>query len=327
MRLYARRVAARTQTRIDDVLIGAARGPLVTFVTLLGLKAGSRLFSDGSGPRDFFGKLASVGFIMSTSWFAVRLWRAFVDLVLIPFTRKSRTDLDEQLIPVASRAISGAILIFTGILVVSELGYDVVSLLTGLGLGGLALALAAKDTLSPMVGGVAIFITKPFLVRHLVKLEGSEGEVLEIGLRATTVRTPGGATLIIPNDKIINSVIMNYTKGTLSRMYMEVGVSYDLSSDGLEKACALVKEAVADAGAQKGDCVVREFAASSINLGVTYWIEDLSQAALTRHKLIVAVKRRFDEAGIDIPFPCQTVYEHKMEPVKPAAGPHVVARS
>lgn len=309
-----RRLVKVTESRYDDVIVEAMRGPLMAAMVLVGIRVGAAAFRTGTGLHTLLAKGVAVAGVIIVAWFGVRLWNSFVERFLVPLGQREGARLDPQLIPVIRRAVAGGIWVFTFILAASEMGYNIVSLLTGLGIGGLAVALAAKDTLSPMVGGIAIFMTKPFQVGHYIVVGDKEGTVEEVGLRATTIRTRGGSALIIPNDQVINAAILNRHRAGASKVSIRVGVPYDLSADEIERVCEEIRGVVRGLPAvdvERGGAKVETFGDSAIILKVNYWVTDPKRHSEAAHALHVGIKRRFDELGVEFPYPTRTHVVHQ----------------
>ncbi len=302
------RLVWATKNQYDDVIVEALRGPLMAAMVLMGLRMGALCLRDSTSLSRIVVRGVGVAVVMVVGWFSARLWHACVDRFLVPLSKREGARLEPMLIPVLRRIVVGGIWIFTIIIAASDLGYNIVSLLTGLGIGGLAVALAAKDTLSPMVGGVAIFMTKPFAVGHYIRVDQTEGTVEEIGLRATTLRTKGGSIIIVPNDRIINSTIVNRFRDGASKVSLKIGVPYDLSADELDRLCAELKLLVAGlpgVDPSRGGCKLDSFADSAILLRMNYWVTDAKRYGEAQHAATLAIKRKFDDLGVEFPYPTQ----------------------
>ena len=302
------RLAWATKNQYDDVIVEALRGPLMAVMVLMGLRMGALCLHDNTSISRLVVRGVAVAIVVVVGWFSARLWHACVDRFLVPLSKREGARLEPMLIPVLRRIVVGGIWVFTIIIAASDLGYNIVSLLTGLGIGGLAVALAAKDTLSPMVGGVAIFMTKPFAVGHYIRVDQTEGTVEEIGLRATTLRTKGGSIIIVPNDRIINATIVNRFRDGASKVTVRLGAPYDLSADELDRLCAelkLVVTGLPGVDAARGGCKVDSLGDFAINLRLSYWVADPRRYGEAQHAVNLAIKRKFDDLGVEFPYPTQ----------------------
>jgi MscS family membrane protein len=198
------------------------------------------------------------------------------------------------------------------VLVTSQnLGLNITGVLASLSIGGLALGLAAQDTVANLFGAVAVFMDKPFQVGDFVKLEAIEGNVETIGLRSTRIRNLDGHLITVPNKTMGNATITNVTRRPTIRTIMDMGVTYDTTSGQLRKAIAILKE-VYGADPKTKDLIVgfNQFAASSLNIRVIHWWDgtDFKLYLAGLQEMNLAVKERFEAEKISFAFPTQTLY-------------------
>ncbi|MEM9694560.1 MAG: mechanosensitive ion channel family protein, partial [Myxococcota bacterium] len=186
----------------------------------------------------------------------------------------------------------------------------VTSLLAGVGVVGLAIGFAFQDIAANFISGLIMAVRRPFDVGDLIEIGDRLVRVDAIRLRATHVTTPDGLSLIVPNRKIFQEVIVNYTKTTHRRLAVEVGVSYD---DDLEKVADLTRAVLEKLESRLEDRPVEvmftEFGSSSINLMGRVWLKSSEQRVYltSRSDAIMGIKKAYDEAGISIPFPIRTL--------------------
>lgn len=212
-------------------------------------------------------------------------------------------------------ALVGMAVIAVGFLVainILHLDKVVTSLLAGLGIIGFALGFAFQDVAANFVSGVAMVMKEdyPFRVGDFIETNGMQGSVIDIDLRSTTVRTPQGYTVIIPNKAIYENPITNFTKLGKRRVDLPVGVSY---ADDLEKAEKIAKESIKNlvelAPNEDIGLVYTGFGGSSIDFTIVFWVElKIGNEHLTgKHNAIKAIKKAFEENNITIPFPITTL--------------------
>jgi small conductance mechanosensitive channel len=193
---------------------------------------------------------------------------------------------------------------------VLHLDKTVTSLLAGAGILGLALGFAFQDIASNFIAGIILSFRRPAQPGDLIETNGFQGVVQEINLRSTLLRLPTGQVVYIPNKKVFENSITNYSQLGLRRVDVAVGVSY---GDDLEVAYQLAVGAVEALDLHRPDHPVqvffREFGDSSINLDVQFWIEfgDQTDYLAARSAAILEIKRAFDDGGITIPFPIRTL--------------------
>ena len=224
---------------------------------------------------------------------------------------RTDTNVDNILIDLLNK-FSGAIVYATGVIIALDvIGVNVMPFIAGAGVMGVAVGFAAKDTLSNLIAGILLIIDRPFEIGDRIEVwsapSGSAtwGDVIDIGLRATRIRTTDHIVVIIPNNEIMTRDIVNYTIISSSiRVRVNIGVAYDTD---LPRAKSLIIEAarsldwILDEPAPK--VVVRDFAESSISLQLRVWIKDARKRMDTISYITDTVKTLFDENGIEIPFP------------------------
>jgi MscS family membrane protein len=224
---------------------------------------------------------------------------------------KEDTTFNEQLFPIVSRSLKTFVILVAVLVTADNLQINIRSAIAGLSIGGLALGLAAQDTVANLFGAVAVFMDKPFKLGDAVRVESFEGNVEAIGLRSTRIRNPDGHLITVPNKTMGNAVVTNLTRRPNFRTMMNIGITYDTSSAKLEEAVAILNDVLAKE-ALTHDRIVsfNRFADSSLNIQVLHWMKttDYKEYMRVLHVMNMAIKQRFDAAGIGFAFPTQTVY-------------------
>ncbi|MCZ6508614.1 MAG: mechanosensitive ion channel [Acidobacteria bacterium] len=304
-----KRIAAKSEGQLDDDLLAAAEEPIALALVAGGLHFGKDFLTLTPRLEQILSQGALVIVALAVTWFVLRLVDVGVKNYLQPLVQKTEGKLDDQVLPIIRKSAKTVIAILAGIVVLSNLGYDILSVLAGLGIGGLALALAAQDALKNIVGGVTIFWDKPFQVKDWVSVGSHEGEVAEIGLRSTRLRTTGGTTIVIPNSKIADSPIENYSSRVARRLQVTLGLTYGSSADDLQRAIDVVYDTIRDLdGTRSDDILVRfvHFGSYSLDLEIVYWITDMQNWRMVEHHANMALKRNLDAAGVEMAFPTET---------------------
>ncbi len=241
--------------------------------------------------------------------------KAFLLVVLEYLERnlatRTETALDNIVIDLLNK-FSGAIVYATAaVIALDVLGVNVMPFIAGAGIMGVAVGFAAKDTLSNLIAGILLIIDRPFEIGDRIEVwsapagSASWGDVIDIGLRATRIKTTDNIVVIIPNNEIMTRDIVNYTIISSSiRVRVNIGIAYDAD---MVKAKALIIQAAQSAdwiSAQPAPkVVVRDFGESSVGLQLRVWIKDARKRMDTISYITDRVKTLFDENGIEIPFP------------------------
>ncbi len=306
-----RRWSAKTKTALDDILLELLRSPLKVIVFVVLLHLGLKIFSWPDWFADFFSKVLKIIVACSITYMALKL----IDVLLGYWRQRRTTDEDrsfnEQLLPIVRNTLKVFIIAVAALITLQNLGLDVTSLIASLSIGGLALSLAAQDTLSNLFGAVAVLTDKPFRVGDNIKTDGVEGSVEAIGLRSTRVRNLDGFLVSVPNKTMGNATITNLSLRPNIKTVINVGVTYDTPADKVKHAAAVLEE-IFRAHPMTHDVLVgfNKFGDSALNIQVVHWWKGTNNKAYVAglQELNLTVKQRFDAEGISFAFPSSTVY-------------------
>jgi len=200
------------------------------------------------------------------------------------------------------------------LVVLDSVGVSITPLLASLGVGSVAVALALQDTLSNFFGGLYLLADKPIRLGDVVKIDGVEGSVMDIGWRSTRIRTSGNGTYIVPNSKLAGSQLQNLNMpDSRSVVSIACSVSYDADLQRVEKIALEVVEEVAgrvsDLDRTYGTNVrFTKFADSGIEFNLNVRVLNYSNAGFVRHELIKALHARFNAEKIEIPYPQRVIH-------------------
>lgn len=199
----------------------------------------------------------------------------------------------------------------------AQLGINVAAALAGLGVAGVALGFAAQDSLANVISGIIIFWDKPFIVNDWVTVENQYGKVTDITLRSTRIRTPQNTYIVIPNKKIIDTVLVNHSKHGEMRVDVPVGIAYKEDISKARKVLLIAIEQIPGVRhTPSPDVVVTELGNSSVNLLIRAWIDSAEDEQRTFFEITEKAKTTLDRAGIQIPFPhLQLFWDHIGDPV------------
>jgi len=221
--------------------------------------------------------------------------------------------MDEILVSFLTSIIRWVLLLFVIVAALSQLGIDTTSLVALLGAAGLAIGLSLQSSLSNFASGVMLIIFRPFTKGDFVEAGGAMGVVQSISIFTTTLTTPDNKEIIVPNGAILSNNITNYSARDTRRVDMVFGVSYD---DDVRKARQLLEEIIAADTRVLGDpapvIALSELGDSSVNFIVRPWVKSADYWAVL-WDTTEAVKLKFDEAGVSIPYPQMDVHFEKPE--------------
>ncbi len=253
-------------------------------------------------------------FVILVTVLVIRVSTKLVDLLTIVLrTRAARTQtkIDDHLVRFLGRGLKWFLWAIGLLLIFQNLGYNVTSVLAGLGIGGLAIAFAAQDTLSNIFGAVMIFADRPFQVGDLVSIEGYEGWIEGVGLRSTKLRTYDGTVAVLPNKMVTSSSLINLAARPMRRTAFTIGVTYDTNYDRLQQALDILREVLDEHPATgKYRVYFNSFGDSSLDILIHHWCTKLDMDGYLEvlEEINLEIKRRFEQAQIEFAFPSRTVY-------------------
>ncbi len=314
-------LAKKTKTELDEMLVEAIRPPLGGLTVLAGFFFASVIIRFPTEPVNVYklvnGLLRTFAIVI-VSWALYRSIQVAVHM-LENITSKTESELDDQLVPFVEKFLKVVVIVLGFVLVVREWGYDINGLLAGLGLGGLAFALAAKDTLANLFGSIMIITDRPFVLGDWIKTPNTEGTVEEIGFRSTKVRTFANSLVSVPNSIIANSTIENWSRMFKRRIYFKLGVTYSSSVAQVQETVERIKDILRKHDGIRQDFWLvnfSDFNDSSLDIMVycftktTAWAEFLEVQEDVKLKIMAKIK----EIGVGVAFPTRSVYMENNEP-------------
>jgi MscS family membrane protein len=235
-------VIAKTKTKLDDHLLQELESPLVFAIIIIGfsIAVGRLTFTDRA---DFIlHNILKFFIVINITWMSIRLVDVFLKEYLFRYSKHSNKKLNSQLIPLFRQG-SRLILWSLGIIVaLNNAGQDVAGLIAGFGIGGIAIALAAQDTVKNIFGGITIFLDKPFKISDKIKIDAFEGVVEEIGMRRTRIRTAQGRLITIPNAQFSEKPIENISREPSMQVKMQINLPNTTSPEQIRKAKEILRE-------------------------------------------------------------------------------------
>jgi small-conductance mechanosensitive channel len=321
----------KTSNQADDLLVRAIRGPFMIWILMLGIHLAAQASPLPPKISHLISKVLFILLVLSVSAVAAK---TASEMIRIYGNRL------QGALPVTSLSQNLARLAVISIgllLVLNSLGVSVTPILTALGVGGLAVALALQDTLTNLFAGFYVSLAGYIRLGDYIKLEsGEEGYVKDIGWRSTTIRVLANNLIIIPNSKLSQAIVTNYhLPEKRMSLLVPVSVSYESNPEIIEKL--LVEEAAKGAGeipgllAQPGPVVrfIPGFGSSSLDFTLICQISEFVDQYGAQHELRKRILARFRREGIEIPFPIRTVYMHadtkagqrRLPDHKPTSGP------
>ena len=301
---------AENQPELYKSIIGLVRNPLRLLQLTIAAGIGLHYFALPEAVASIASRLLLALLTATVAFVLVKLVDVFIAF-LRPRVAESESRLDDQLLPVLSGALKAFILVIVAVLILQNSGYNVSGLLAGLGLGGLAVALALQPTLANVFAAITLFVDRPFHVGDGVSVAGVSGSIESIGLRSTRMRTPEGTLVTLPNSTIVNAHIDNLQVRPTRRTNFTIGVTYDTSSEKLKKSVAILRDVMDQhAGTETSRAHFKSYGESALILDVAHWCKylDYSEYLSCIEEINFEIKRRFEDEDIEMAYPTQTVH-------------------
>jgi len=310
---YVRRLTRKLEAAWVDSIVAHTGGPIGTLAMAGVVAVGAPLLQFPAGCDVVLTLAARTIAAVAGVWLAYRMVDVVGD-VLERRAAKTESKLDDQLVPLLRKSFKVFFVVIGAIFILQNLDVDVGSLLAGLGLGGLAFALAAKDTVANFFGSIMIFIDKPFQIGDWITMAPNiEGTVEEVGFRTSRIRTFYDSVVTVPNANVTNTPIDNLGLRRYRRYKTTLGLTYDTAPDAVQHFCDGVRAIVAALPAARKDyCIVefQNFGASSLEVLLYCFLEtpDWASELRARSELNLAIMRLASSLGVSFAFPTQTLH-------------------
>ncbi|ACM21237.1 small-conductance mechanosensitive ion channel [Geotalea daltonii FRC-32] len=307
------RFTSFTKTDLDDRILRRVTPPVSLLLMFAGL-----YFAVASLPLPEKAHVITSGilFVINMIILTIIAYRAadeFLQWYAARMTGVESSGL-RQLIPLVEKLISIFLIGTALIITLKHFNYDIWSIITALGIGSLAIGLAAKDTLANMISGFTLMLDRPFHIGDRIQLAGGQiGDVIDIGLRSTKIKTLDNTYLIIPNSELCNTVLINMAfPDVLSKGRINLGVAY--GSDISAVKALLVNTALEIPHVRKDpapEAFFVSFGDSALNVSLFFWVEDYTKVFSVTDQINCLIAKRFQENGVQIPYPTRTVLMEK----------------
>ena len=308
----ARRLARRRENRAGRGWASLLTPAAIIIAAFLLVPLVSIVLRIGGSPRMVVAFSRTIAMFAAAAWISV-IGAGILGETIAESEHLTRGSLDSQLIRLGARFLG--LVIAAGLLLeaASELGFPAYSVLAGLGIGGLAIALAARDTLANLLGSVLIMFEKPFRVGHLIRVGGTEGTVEEVGFRSTRIRSSDNSLISIPSNAVVNATIENLSLRARRRQRFTLQVTYDATPELMEAFSLAIETAILEHPISIKDNIhvrFNEFGDSSLNIIVIFYLVTSSygEELKERERILYQIMGLAKNLGIEFAFPTQTLH-------------------
>ena len=306
-----KKLAAKTETTLDDKLLPALESPVATFVMVTGIFAALKVLKLSETADHSIAAGSTVAFSMVIFWGLLRAFDAIIDHAA-EIAKVKQMGI-AAFMPWIKKSLIAVFVVVGTLMIVQSLGYNVSTILQGLGIGGLAFALAAQDTIANLFGSLVVAIDQPFKIGETVKIGTHTGTVEDIGLRSTKIRLIDKSLVVMPNKLVSSEAIVNLSRSTQRRVEQVVGLTYDTTPDQL---AVIVEDfrgiLLADAEVDPTSVMVffRDLSASSLDVWVVYASReaDLKEGFALKQRMNLAIMRAVAARRLSFAYPTSVMH-------------------
>ncbi|MGD9899969.1 MAG: mechanosensitive ion channel family protein [Calditrichaceae bacterium] len=305
-------LAKRTKTDIDDMIAGLIDKIKLWFLIYISIYTGSLYLSLPGTAREIMIKLLIISLL-----FQGAIWGS--EIITYWLKRYQNQKMEEDAASATTFSALGFVsrLILWSVislLALDNLGINVTALVAGLGVGGIAVALAVQNVLGDLFASLSIILDKPFVLGDFIIIDSYMGTIEHIGLKTTRIRSLSGEQLVFSNSDLLNSRIRNYKRMSERRVVFSLGVIYQTSANQLKAIPEMIKDIITKQNLARFDRAhFKDFGDSSLNFEIVYWMEspDYNVYMDTQQGINLEIIRKFDENKIEFAYPTQTLFMEK----------------
>ena len=306
-----KKLAAKTETTLDDKLLPALESPVATFVMVTGIFAALKVLKLSETADQSIAAGSTVAFSMVIFWGLLRAFDAIIDHAA-EIAKVKQMGI-AAFMPWIKKSLIAVFVVVGTLMIVQSLGYNVSTILQGIGIGGLAFALAAQDTIANLFGSIVVAIDQPFKIGETVKIGTHTGTVEDIGLRSTKIRLIDKSLVVMPNKLVSSEAIVNLSRSTQRRVEQVIGLTYDTTPDQLAVIVEDIRGVLlADAEVDPTSVMVffRDLSASSLDVWVVYASReaDLKEGFALKQRMNLAIMRAVAARGLSFAYPTSVMH-------------------
>jgi len=297
-------LTARTETKYDDLLVAMLAKLHWTFFALVGIWAG---WSHWDKPPGWLKNLLIISCFLQI----IRLTGLVVEFLFEERMRQLENQNQRNILQLLALVVKLGLYIALVLSCLDTMGINVTTLVAGLGIGGIAIALAVQNILSDFLSSLSIILDRPFEVGDAIELDTFSGTIEKIGIKTTRARSVTGEEIVFPNSALLQGRIRNFRRMDERRVSLNLGVTYATPLQQLRAVPGWVQAAVdAQPRARFERAHFASFAASSMDFEVVYWIKDREYLAFreVHQEVLLAIGEKFRREGVEFAFPSQTLY-------------------
>ncbi len=305
-----KRIVAKTKVKFDDLLIEIVDRFGWPFYVLIAAYIAIQFLV----VPDIIRSVLYYGIIISLTYYAVRAVQSLIDYgtgILVRQRFKEEKEADTSVVDLLSRIAKGVVWIIAVLMILHNMGYNITTLIAGLGIGGIAIALAMQSILGDIFASLSIYFDKPFQVGDFIIFGNDMGVVKKIGIKSTRILALEGQEIVVANKQLTETIVNNYKKMEERRVVFNFGVKYETSTEKMKKITEIVKDIVAKIELARLERVhFFKFGDFSLIFEVVYYVAtgDYAKYMDIQQEINLTLKEKFEKEEIVFAYPTQTVF-------------------
>lgn len=308
-----RSLMKKTSSRLDDVIYDSVESPVLFGIILIGFWIAIHRLVYPDGFVKAVDSAYKILIVLNLTWLVARL---VTNLLEVYWTNKGHT---QRILPLVKRSLLVIVWIVGLIMALNNVGVNIGALLGTLGIGGIAFALAAQDTVKNIFGAFTLLTDRPFSIGDTVKIDNFEGTIVDIGVRSTKMRDYDKRIVTFPNYKVADAYLINISVEPMRRVVMKIGLTYNTTPEKMNEAMNILKDIPSKVQyVSSNDLVVNfsDFTDSSLVITFIYFIEKEGDIGKVTSDVNLEVLSSFNQAELNFAYPTQTIYLEKEDDIK-----------
>lgn len=305
---------SKTSNHLDDIFYYSLESPIKFAIILLGIWIAIHRLVYPDNFVKVVDNAYGILIVLNITWIFARLSSGLLQV----YWGKRSNGNASKMMPIIKRAILVVVWIIGIVMALSNVGVNISALLGTLGIGGIAFALAAQDTVKNIFGAFTILTDKPFSIGDTIRLDSFEGTVVDVGVRSTKIMDYDKRIITFPNYKVTDASIINISSEPMRRVVLNIGLTYDTTVEKMKEALDILRaipQRVENVSSKPSDAIANfsQYADSALVIMYIYFIEKQGDILGVTSNMNLEILKSFNEAGLNFAFPTRTVYIQKDE--------------
>lgn len=308
-----RSLTRKTRNKLDDILYDSIESPVIFGIGLIGIWIAIHRLVYPDNFVHAIDNAYKILIVLNITWFFTRLSDSLIEYYWTNKNERSKTAVihNTRMVPVIKRTLLVIIWIIGFVMALSNVGVNISALIGTLGIGGIAFALAAQDTIKNIFGAFTLLTDRPFNIGDVINIDNYEGTIIDVGIRSTKMRNYDNRLITFPNYKMADASITNISAEPMRRVTMKIGLTYDTSTEKMNEALSILRSIPSKVKFVNPKNIIAnfsDFTDSALVITFIYNIEKDGDIGATTSNVNLEILSSFNKAGMSFAFPSQTLY-------------------